>query len=90
MKFDTIKKGTKYLYINLIRGDQTIQFRDVLNYTAPCSLAEYLVQWGAKFKKSIFPYSLYKSVEELEAAVDFPRYEQFYSELKKVSYLIIT
>ena len=36
-------------------------------------------------EKSIFPYSLYSTVEELYAAKEFPKYEDFYSSLKKVS-----
>ena len=59
----------------------SITFRDTLNYTSPCRLSKYLKQWGAKLEKSIFPYSYYSSVEELQAALEFPPYEAFYSDL---------
>ena len=70
-------------YMHSHRGERkaSITFRDVLNYTAPCRLTKYLKQWGSVLAKSIFPYSLYNSIEELENATDFPPYETFYSEL---------
>ena len=87
--FQTLKKGTKYItgVIKRQKGERTavIAFRDCLNYTAPCSLDKYCRQWGARLQKSIFPYSLYGSVEELHSATEFPSYEDFYSDLKQVS-----
>ena len=84
-ELDTIKRGTSYMALTISKKwmDRVarIAFRDVLNYTAPCRLSKYLKQWGAELQKSIFPYSYYSSIEELEAAVDFPPYKAFYSEL---------
>ena len=86
--FSTLKKGTKYITGMVKKREQgrdaVIVFRDCLNYTAPCSLDKYCKQWGATMQKSIFPYSLYASVEQLKNATVFPEYEQFYSELKQV------
>ena len=82
---DLIKRGTTYMALTLTRRlderKSSITFRDVLNYTSPCRLSKYLKQWGAELQKSIFPYSYYSSVEELQAAVEFPPYEAFYSDL---------
>ena len=90
--FNTMKKGTKYINAEITRPDmgrnRSIVFRDCLNYTAPCSMDKYCRQWGAKLTKSIFPYSLYSSVEELKSATSFPKYEQFFSELKQVEQII--
>ena len=84
-EINTIKRGTSYMALTLSRklDDRIsrITFRDVLNYTAPCRLSKYLKQWGSELQKSIFPYSYYSSIEELEAAHDFPPYEAFYSDL---------
>ena len=83
-----MKKGTKYITAEISRMEidrtQSIVFRDCLNYTAPCSMDKYCRQWGAKLVKSIFPYSLYSTIEELQSAVSFPEYEKFFSELKQV------
>ena len=51
---------------------------------APCPLSHYLKQWQAPAEKSIFPYSLYSSIEELQRATEFPKHEDFYSSLQKV------
>ena len=84
-ELDTIKRGTTYMALTLSRKlddrKSCFTFRDVLNYTAPCRLTKYLKQWGAELQKSIFPYSYYSSIEELEAAVDFPPHDAFYSDL---------
>ena len=84
-KMKTIKKGTSYMALTLTKtvGDRkaVITFRDVLNYTAPCSLSKYLKQWGSPLAKSIFPYSKYQSMEEMGQDKDFPSYDCFYSDL---------
>jgi len=54
---------------------------DVLHYTSPCNYSGYLKQWGVTEEKSIFPYQFYSSVEELEAATEFPVQSAFFSEL---------
>ena len=43
----------------------------------------YILQWGSKLRKSIFPYSLFNSIEELEAATEFPKPEGFFNDLKQ-------
>ena len=73
-----MKKGNKY---NLVSFGQ-IRLKDVLQFTAPCSLSKYLKQWGAEEIKSVFPYEFYKSIEEIEKAKTFPPYEAFFSTLK--------
>ena len=73
-----LKKANKYTMVKI--GD--LCFKDVLSFTAPCSLSQYLRQWGAEEEKSVFPYQLYSRVEELVYAESFPEYEQFYSTLK--------
>ena len=47
-----LKVGCRYM--SLVVG--SIVFRDVLNYTSPCSLDKFLKQWGATLHKSIFPH----------------------------------
>ena len=87
IRFSTVKKGTKYLNLDMIKNDERekiVSLKDCLNYTAPCSLDTYCKQWGATLQKSLFPYTLYGSIEELTSATEFPKYEHFYSSLKKV------
>ena len=64
-----------------------IQFRDVLDFTAPTNLAKYLKTWNASDAKSIFPYSYFNSIEDLESTIDFPSKEAFFNELKQVNFV---
>ena len=76
---ETLKKGTKY--ITLTVGN--IIFKDTLNYTSPCSLEKYLVQWKAPDAKGIFPHGYFSSIESIRECIDFPPIEAFYSKLKQ-------
>ena len=87
IEISTIKRAGCYFTLSLIKkGDrmQKIEFRDVLNFSSPTSLDKYLKQWGVPISKSIFPYSYYKSVEELSEAIDFPPPEAFFNDLKQI------
>ena len=86
VKFECLKKGTKYLRITLSREDRMLDFPDVLSYSSPCTLEKFLRQWGASATKSVFPYQKYSSIEEMRADTEFPKYEEFYSSLKKVNF----
>ena len=60
-----------------------IVFKDILNYSAPCSLEKYLSQWyNGQAKKSIFPYQHFSKIEEIRNQFWFPPREAFYSDLK--------
>ena len=73
-----LKKDNLYFSISTNR----YVFKDALLFTSPCTLSKYLKQNAVKEKKSIFPYSYFHSVEELENCTEFPQYEAFFSELK--------
>ena len=77
-QFQIIKQGSSYRSIYL---EKKFAFLDVLHFTSPCNYSGYLKQWGVEEEKSIFPYQFYSSVEELEAATEFPPIEAFYSDL---------
>ena len=78
-KIDIIKQGAQYRSIYTDR----FTFGDCLNYSSPCNYTNYLKQWKITEEKSIFPYQYYSTIEELEAAVEFPPSEAFYNELKQ-------
>jgi len=80
LKIDIIKKGAQYRSIYTER----FTFGDCLNYSSPCKYSNYLKQWKVTEEKSIFPYQYFSSIEELEAATDFPPKEAFYSDLTEV------
>ena len=83
-----IKRNCNYFCLTLeSKGERTIniQFRDILNFSSPTSMDKYIQQWGSKLVKSIFPYSLYNSIEELEAATEFPDPTGFFNDLKQTS-----
>ena len=87
IEVSTIKRTGHYFSLNLEKRQgrtRRIQFRDVLNFSSPCSLDRYLKQWGASLHKSIFPHGYYKSVQELIEATDFPPAESFFNNLKNI------
>ena len=73
-----LKKGASYFSVSC----GGLIFKDALNYTSPCRLEKFLQNWEAPFSKSIWPYSLFGSVEEIKACKKFPKRSEFYSELK--------
>ena len=75
---NVLKKGNAYYSIST----PVFTFKDALNFTSPCNLSKYLRQNDVSEKKSIFPYSLYHSIEEMDAYTEFPPRAAFYSELK--------
>ena len=73
-----IKKGTRYFSLNL----NDIHFKDLLNFTCPMSLDEYLKTWTDNHKKLIYPYEHFSSIEQIRECKNFPPIEAFYSSLK--------
>ena len=61
----------------------TVKIEDALNFSSPTTMDTYIQQWGAQQTKSIFPYSFYHSIEELESATEFPEPNAFYNDLKQ-------
>ena len=78
LQVSCLKKANKYTTFDI----GPIAFKDVLSYSAPCSLSKYLKQWGAEETKSVFPYEFFQSIEQIEEMESFPPYEAFYSSLK--------
>ena len=73
-----LKKGASYFSVSC----GGLIFKDALNYTSPTRLEKFLQNWEAPFSKSIWPYSLFGSVEEIKTCKNFPKRSEFYSELK--------
>lgn len=74
-----LKKGSNYFSFSI----DTLDFKDVLSFSAPCSLDKYFKQWyKGDLAKGIYPYQKFSSIEQINAQVDFPSYDEFYSELK--------
>ena len=76
-RIDIIKQGAQYRSIYTHR----FTFGDCLNYSSPCNYSNYLKQWKVSEEKSIFPYQHFASIEQLEAAIEFPTKDAFYSDL---------
>ena len=82
-----VKRNTNYLSMTLVKNgdrEQRISFKDVMNYTSPCTLDKFCKNWGSKLQKSIFPYSHYNSIDDLKAATEFPPETAFYNIMKLV------
>ena len=73
-----LKKGNQYFSITT----PLYVFKDALLFTSPCNLSKYLAQNNVVESKSIFPYSFFHSIEELEKYLEFPPYCAFFSVLK--------
>ena len=88
VKIEAIKKTSSFFNLTLKKHDDdyiaVLSFRDVINYNAPCSLDSYLKTWNGEYSKSIFPYTFFKSVEELRTHSEFPSKEAFFNDLKQV------
>ena len=71
VKKSAIKKISSFFNLTLRKKDDdhvaVLSFRDVINYKAPCSLDSYLKTWNGEYSTSIFPYTFFKSVEELKS-----------------------
>jgi len=76
-KLSILKKSGKYFAIS----SEKFNFKDALNFTSPCTYERFARVWGAPSGKSIWPYSLFNSVEEIKSTKKFPHYSQFQSKL---------
>ena len=83
-----IKKGTCYFTIRLTKWfdgrKQVIVFKDLLNFTCPMSMDQYLQTWNGFKSKLIWPYAKYTGIEEIMADQEFPKIEDFFNDLKQV------
>ena len=77
-KVSILKKMTSYISVST----SEICFKDAHRFTSPCSYAKFAKSWGAETFKSIWPYTLYHSVEDIKAAKKFPPLSDFSSSLK--------
>ena len=78
-----LKKGSSYFSISC----DDLLFKDALLFSSPTNLTGYLKQNGVTECKSIWPYSFFNSVQQLNQQVVFPPYEAFYSELRQSNVL---
>lgn len=72
-----LKKTTSYFNVTT----EKFSFQDCMKFTAPCSLDKFLKVWDAPCGKSIWPYTFYSSIEEINSAKTFPSLAAFKSEL---------
>ena len=88
IKISPIKKGTCYFTLKMTRWfedrKQVIVFKDLLNFTSPMSMDQYLQTWNGFKSKLIWPYAKYTGIEEIMADQEFPKIEDFFNNLKQV------
>lgn len=80
-KVNVLKKNGLYFSISTSK----VVFKDALLFTSPCSLSKYLKQNNVVEKKSVFPYTFFHKVEELDACIEFPPHSAFFSELRNTN-----
>ena len=76
---NVLKKESLYFTVSTPR----YVFKDALLFSSPCSLSKYLKQNSVAERKSIFPYTYFHTIEDLDKCEDFPSHADFYSELKR-------
>ena len=77
-RLNILKKNTAYISIQ----NDTLSFKDALRFSSPCSYDKFIKVWEVEGEKSIWPYSLFNSIEEIKSAKKFPKYTDFRSNLK--------
>ena len=78
-----IKKNNAYM----VFAEPKLKILDITNYLAPgCSYSQFLKAYNIGENKSFFPYEFMDSTEKLQHPC-LPRYEDFYSSLKKCNVL---
>ena len=73
-----LKKENCYLSIST----EGLHFKDIFRFSSPVTLSTYLRQNSVVEQKTIFPYSFFNSVEEINNQIEFPPHSAFYSQLK--------
>ena len=85
-----IQKDTTYFTLKLTKRlderNQVVVFKDLLNFTSPMSMDQYLQTWNGFKSKLIWPYTKFSSVEEIMPAQEFPPIEDFFNDLKQVKF----
>lgn len=76
-RVEVLKRGNTYISISTPK----YIFKDAYLFTSPCSLSKYLKQNSVVETKSIFPYSYFNSIEELNRCKEFPAHSAFVSKL---------
>ena len=83
-----IKKGTCYFTLKLTKSledrNQVIMFKDIMNFTSPMSMDDYLQTWNGFKSKLIWPYAKFNSIEEIRSELEFPEIDAFFNDLKQV------
>ena len=90
IQVDPIQKDTNYFTLKLTKRlddrNQVIVFKDLMNFTSPMSMDQYLKTWNGFQSKLIWPYTKFSSVEEIMSEKDFPSIEDFFNDLKQVKF----
>ena len=88
IQIDPVKKGSCYFTLKLTKDieerNQVIIFKDILNFTSPMSMNDYLQTWNGFKSKLIWPYAKYDSIEKIRSDQEFPEIGAFYNDLKQV------
>ena len=85
-----IQKDTTYFTLKLTKRlderNQVVVFKDLMNFTSPMSMDQYLKTWNGFQSKLIWPYTKFSSIEEIMSEKDFPPIEDFFNDLKQVKF----
>ena len=74
-----IKKSSAYFLIS----SEDFILKDIMNFGPPVSLSKFFKMWGVTEKKSIWPYSYFSSIEQIDACEEFPPRDAFFNDLKE-------
>ena len=85
-----IQKDTCYFTLKLTKRledrNQVVIFKDLMNFTSPMPMDQYLKTWNGFKSKLIWPYAKFSGIEEIKSAQEFPSIEDFFNDLKQVKF----
>ena len=78
-RLTVIKNGSKYIFLKI----SNLKFLDACNYFPSGGLADFAKSFGVPTTKTIFPYELFRGIEEIKNTVTYPGIAKFFSSLGK-------
>ena len=80
MNISVIFKGSALFHIQT----NELRFMDIMSFTVPCSMDDFVKTWLGKSVKLPYPYEDFTSVEEIVICKEYPTLEQFQTKMKPI------
>ena len=88
-----IQKDTCYFTLKLTKRledrNQVVIFKDLMNFTSPMPMDQYLKTWNGFKSKLIWPYAKFSGIEEIKSAHEFPQIEEYFNDIKQEKFFTL-